>query len=123
MRRIEYVKAQELIRNPRKWNQGYYTVDCFGMQCLPFDANAIRWDALSACNKFAHPNDHSRKELIKAAHELGFLSIFNLNETGTHEDVMKMFDMAIRFCDNVSIVKPGVLHDWYSYTPLSEDRA
>lgn len=100
MTKSEYIKAKNLIKNPRKWNQGYYAIDCFGMQCQPFDVNAVRWCALSACNKYAQKDDNSRKELKLAAMQLGYLSIFNLNETGTHADVMKMFDLAVSFKEN-----------------------
>lgn len=102
MRKIEYIKAQKLIKNPKKWNQGYDSIDCFGMKCSIFDANAIRWCTLGACDRYAHPEDHSRKELLRAAWSLGFHSIFHLNETGTHADVMKMFDLAIGYCEQVA---------------------
>lgn len=98
MTKTEYIKAKNLIKNPRKWLQGNYTVDCFGMQCLPSSQDAIKWCALTACNKYA--KDPYRAELKLAAVRLGFNNIFNLNETGTHADVMKMFDLAIGYCQS-----------------------
>jgi hypothetical protein len=99
MLKSEYIKARKLLSNPQKWNQGKHAIDCFGMQCLPTNPNAIRWCALAACNKYAKETDFSRKELILAARQLGFLSITHLNDSGTHEDVLKMFDLAIQYCD------------------------
>ncbi len=97
MTRTEYIKTRKLLSNPLRWNRGRYAVDCFGMRCLAHDPNAIRWCALSACNKFANKFDYSRKELLLAAKQLNFTSITHLNDNGTHADVMKMFELAIGF--------------------------
>lgn len=97
MTKIEYIKARKLITKPRKWNNSRYAIDCYGMICLAHDPNAIKWCALSACNKYT--KSILRTELKLAAMQLGFTSIVNLNDTGTHAQVLQMFDLAILMCN------------------------
>ena len=104
MTKDQYIKAKKLIANPKKWNQGHYSVNKHGKRCLALADEAIKRCALIACNRYADPCDHSRKELGFAAKALGFLNIVHLNDKGTHTDVMKMFDLAIGYCDDGSAV-------------------
>lgn len=118
MRKIDYIRARKLLRNKDNWSDSINAVDKKGKRCMGGDPQATKWCALHACNLFAKENDHCRKELALAARQLGFLSITNLNDSGTHADVIKMFDMAIEMCDVIKVVVE--VSRWHSYTPLSE---
>ncbi len=121
MRKIDYIRTRKLLRDKKNWNQGYVSVDKDGKRCLGSEDRAVRWCALTACNKFAKEKDHCRKELCLAARQMGFISITHLNDTGTHEDVIRMFDLAIGFCNVKTVLKVGIgVSRWHSYTPLSE---
>ncbi len=95
MRKSDYIRARKLLRDPKNWNKGHYSVDKNGKKVLSSDPSAVRWCALTACNLFARERDHCRKELTLAAKQMGFTSITQLNDNGTHEQLIKMFDLAI----------------------------
>jgi len=121
MRKSDYIRARKLLRDPKNWNKGHYSVDKNGKKVLSSDPSAVRWCALTACNLFARERDHCRKELSLAAKQMGFLSITHLNEHGTHEQLIKMFDLAIGFFNVKTVFKESSeVRNWRCYTPVSE---
>ena len=119
MRKSDYIRTRKLLKDPKNWNQGHYSVDKNGKKVLCTSDKAIRWCALTACNLFA--KDTCRKELALAAKQMGFVSITKLNDNGTHEQLIKMFDLAIGLCDVKTVLKVGIkVSRWHSYTPVSE---
>jgi len=121
MRKNDYIRTRKLLRDPQNWNKGHYSVDKDGKEVLASDPTAVRWCALSACNLFVRDRDFCRKELALAAKQMGFRSITDLNDNGTHEQLIKMFDLAIGFFNVKTVFKMGVkIPRWRSYTPVSE---
>lgn len=91
-------KAKALIQDPKNWTQKSYARDKYGN-----DVNSSLPDACSFCSVGAlgkaseDQNDYApaRALLGECARAMGSHNPITLNDTKSHEDVMKMFACAI----------------------------
>jgi hypothetical protein len=95
-------QTKGLISNRSKWTTRELARDIEGYPISPDLDEAVAWCAEGALCKIAIAgvgnlvvNMQAQKLLYKYARLLGFTSIPNLNDTGGHQTVMRMFDLAI----------------------------
>lgn len=91
--------AKEKISDPARWCKFVCAVDADGRARDPEDAHAAQWCAYGAVG-WASPctPDCARAfDLLKGVAPNGCVAA--LNDTGTHADVMAMFDRAIALAE------------------------
>ena len=102
-------KAKELISNPNHWAKGSYAFNKQGKEVSYESNDACQFCALGAINKVSSSNPLSlaryraavslRKCLPK---DFNYVDVFNDSPTTSHEDVLKLFDMAINRLENIN---------------------
>jgi len=102
-------KAQELIRDPEHWTQGAYARTAKDREVGFLEQPACKFCSIGAVAKVIGDksyDDYGNSDLWLrvsraaswldvAAQEAAFSIAKKLNDNGTHEDVMAMFDRAI----------------------------
>jgi hypothetical protein len=86
------VAARALIEKPENWTQGAAAQDSKGRRVHPHHPEACRWCALGALTR-AGDRAQDGYRLLRAA--TGARSIIELNDDGTHPNILAAFDRAI----------------------------
>lgn len=86
-------KAQDLIRDPINWITGDYAQDYLGHRVAAHDPNACSWCSLGALDK-ASPHAGAYLEARQILFQATPMSPVEVNDKGSHADVMTMFDKA-----------------------------
>lgn len=93
------VRTKALLSDKAKWTQNSYARTKTGKRTYWDSRYATCWCSTGAINLIQHQNrsysSGAREFLQSAANLIRHTDIFSINDTGTHEDVMKMFDIAI----------------------------
>lgn len=96
------IQARALIADPERWTQGAIARTLTGHICSKNDPAAVRWCAQGATWRVAEDPCEALDLLDVIATEMGWNSdpeactpSANLNDHGTHADVLAMFDRAI----------------------------
>ena len=108
MEPIETLKAaRELISDPARHTTGALARNAAGHICDPNSSNAVRFCALGAIRRAAKaerlPICPGTSELLQAAKEMNHFwspGVVEINDFGTHADVLTMFDRAIALAEN-----------------------
>jgi hypothetical protein len=86
--------AQNLIRDPARWTKGQYAKDADGWVTDACHPDAHCWCSLGALDRCT-PDEET---YMRARQYLGlavkFKGVTTFNDSGTHADVMAMFDRA-----------------------------
>lgn len=98
--------ARELIADPCRWTKaGFYAENKHGWSVQPHDPVAHRFCAYGALMRIrnagpAQPNwvGCEAAEFLTRAAE-GNRSVVEINDQGTHEDVLRLYDRAIRLAE------------------------
>ena len=95
------VAAKAVITDEDRWTQGFLARDRLKNKVAPESPCAIQWCAVGALLhasrnvEFIYPP--ARRLLESAAREVSdHFSIVDLNDEGSHEDVMRAYDVAIK---------------------------
>ncbi len=86
--------ARDKIADPKNWCQGSYAKDEDGNNCPTHSPEAVAWCARGAVGFMGDAMAYST--LSDACWHLNTDVPPNVNDYGTHADVMKMYDLAIR---------------------------
>lgn len=90
--------ARALISDPARWHQGNWACDAAGNDVEPLYMGAVRWCAAGAINKIGQPNKDvvdQAVNTVQCAIE-DDATIFDVNDYGTHAEVLALFDTAIQ---------------------------
>lgn len=98
------IAAKELISDPKKWTQCEFARDAEGEACPVRRPCAVSFCSVGAILLVssihtAHAVPDAESILEKASKTFGFDSISKMNDQSEHEDVMRVFDLAISICD------------------------
>lgn len=90
-------EARALIEDPAHWCKNINAANIDGHECQVLSTSAVKFCAEGARWRVL---GHWRREfaayaLIKAAQDLGYKDVIDLNDDSNHATVMKMFDCAI----------------------------
>jgi hypothetical protein len=99
-------QAKALIKDPAHWTQlGNYAVGPDGNWRTPSDDDACRWCAYGSVARVTGVATR-RVEMAAAstflARAAGELDVVQINDYGTHADVMALFDRAIELAEGES---------------------
>jgi hypothetical protein len=89
-------RAQDLIRDPAHWHQGWFAVDADGRECPSDSKQAVCFCSIGAMAR-AKPETHQLTQLARKylQEAIGLeQSIVDFNDTHTHDQVMAMWDRA-----------------------------
>ncbi len=86
--------ARDLIATPKTWCKGSYAKDKDGKNCPTHSGAAVSWCARGAVGFVGSTAAYSI--LSDACWHLNTDVPPNVNDYGTHADVMRMYDLAIR---------------------------
>lgn len=89
--------GRALIEDPRDWTKGYYET-LNGRRCA---VGALR----AAARRLNIPTTHSGAHavLLSVAKRRGFHDVESMNDTSTHQQVLRAFDHAITFANIQSV--------------------
>lgn len=93
--------AKQLISNPKDWTTKVMSRNSINQEVIPSAPTACKWCAAGAVIKLTNIQDAEpsllflRKATKKWGIHGGDGSVAALNDLGKHEDVMKLFDVAI----------------------------
>jgi len=87
-------KAQDLIRNPKRWTQEAVARDKFGNEVSPLDDKASRFDMIGAIQRQNPPADEYGSVINCLRRACGGLSPYEFNDGHGHKAVMKAFGRA-----------------------------
>lgn len=98
------VKAKGFIDTPETWTQGYYAHDKDGNMCEAFDEEATCFcsvGALYKANGGYYPSDefNEAEKILNSLADRHF--IVDHNDSNTHENVMDLWDRAIKQAEKV----------------------
>ncbi len=88
--------ARDKIADPRNWCQEYYAKDATGRSCSMHSSDAVAWCARGALGPLVDANIRAYDILSDASWFIKEEMPPNINDEGTHADVMHMYDVAIR---------------------------
>ena len=98
------IAAKKLISNPAKWCQGTFARKPTGDKCAASNPEACQWCASGAVYRATRDGFFTQEERIEAMRRLAdagahlepaTISFIDINDKGTHEQVMQLFDVAI----------------------------
>lgn len=87
--------AYKLIRPKSRWTQGVAALDADGVQTGADSAEAVKWCAVGAIDKFATPKQAIIAFLALDRARPRSSSTAEFNDTHTHREVLAMFRKAI----------------------------
>lgn len=87
--------AQERIREPENWCQRSLAKRADGNGCWPEDQEAAQWCAVGALAAEVTDERGAKAYLIKAAREMGYSRVSELNNRTDHLSTLAMFSHAI----------------------------
>ena len=93
-------RAWDVIEDPKHWALKWYAVDAAGESIGTGNIDAVAWCSLGATHKVTNwanedEGDYSRRALKEAARLLYALPVGHLNDSGTHQDVQRMYAFAV----------------------------
>jgi hypothetical protein len=98
---LELLKAaRKLISNPHKWTRMSFARDEIGYPTHPTNNDAVCYCSIGSLMKVNGCNssifcDRATMKINKAAEEMGYHNCVKLNDSASHADVLRMFDLAI----------------------------
>lgn len=104
--------ARQKIEKPENWTQGANARDKNGAECPLESKEACQFCALGAVSTVEDESSHlgylwAEGALLRAVLQLqpdspaNPVTVIHFNDHGTHADVLKMFDLAIKETENV----------------------
>jgi len=97
-----FEEARALISDKAKWTQGQIARDAHGEKTHADSDSAVSWCSFGAMIKVAGDIEVASKASDRFLNLLGFNhrmdAIGPVNDSRTHEEVLRLFDKAIQLC-------------------------